>query len=1231
MKNHLAALCGFFIALMAVLIVPLTIAWPADVEITDLTSLTEPATGDILLVIDVSDTSMDSDGTAKQLTIGDLVSSTKLDDLDSPDDNTDLNASILAHGLLPKLSGAATEYLNGAGAWTTPAGAGDVSGPGSSTDGYIPLWSGTGGDTLAAGIANGSTNWNTAYTHSQVVTGNPHSVTKTDIGLSNVENTALSTWAGSSYITALGIIATGTWQGTAVDDAYLSGTPDFYDDITASTTADNADYILIYDDSESDYRKQTRANFLSASGLGDVTGPASSTDNAIARFDGTGGKTLQNSSVTIDDTGNLTIGTGAAGVDYTLTFNGEDNDITITWLEDEGILNFTGYLRMNGLQEISEFSTDGTMAGNSDTAVPTEKAVKTYVDNNAPGGDDDFHNTLGLSATADNADELLIWDDSASAYARQTRATLLTGVSGVGDMTKAVYDTDDDGHADDAETLTGVLSHELGGLEANVSAYDGLVKITGGTTSAVTVTAAGEAILDDANAGAQRTTLGLGDVSTLTKQTTITDSDSYVPTSGAVVDYVKKGLVYDVTAYGATPDSSPYNTDDDAETIQDAIDAAFAVGGGIVFIPEGDYYVAETIIMKPNVYIYGAGRTTTRLERTGDYTTGSYNDTFRAHYWTSATAQTSVSNCGLAGFTIRVETSATDGSDAMTSGAHIWIDIPQNVHLRDLDIYDGYNNIYAKGGDKLYIENINTYYTVPGTTVLYQDSDGNRANSSVTFTLGQVQRDEGSATSDPPNNTDGYLYDSAASFTNDEWNTYWVVMTSGTASGNWYYIYDTVASNSYLVCREYADGGTSTVNLYSDGVRSGDSYKIITASLPSLYIMNGCSIRGGYSSTTLTENSFHITSSDGVWINNTHVANGNNANLYFCPNSVGWDRLDGVYVTNLWSDGPGDGVTGIEFDQPSNAAIHLYGSIKFANTYIGYGTSSSVDGIHFTSTCSYLNDVLFTNTIINAVGEHGVNIDAGKNIRFDGGNIQGCNQSDGTFNGIDIAAGVSYFTINNMQIGHFYIPRTSSTLTAKTKYGINIASGASNYFTITNNRLSGNTTGPLLDKSTGTYKNISGNIPNSLGYGSYAIDFEVIDGANHAWIGVNGNSADNYSAGVMLGSGGTVYSRYHVMPGSSGTTHRAYFDITDTLYFRKLSDSSTLMSLTNGGNLSISGALSKGSGTFKITHPLNEGKWLYHSFIEGPKADLIYRGKVTLVDGKAAVDLDAASNMTPGT
>ncbi len=70
------------------------------------------------------------------------------------------------------------------------------------------------------------------------------------------------------------------------------------------------------------------------------------------------------------------------------------------------------------------------------------------------------------------------------------------------------------------------------------------------------------------------------------------------------------------------------------------------------------------------------------------------------------------------------------------------------------------------------------------------------------------------------------------------------------------------------------------------------------------------------------------------------------------------------------------------------------------------------------------------------------------------------------------------------------------------------------------------------------------------------------------------------------------------------------------------------------GSLSISSSLSKGSGSFRIDHPLpakTETHHLVHSFIEGPQADLIYRGKVTLVGGSATVNVDTAADMTEGT
>ena len=70
------------------------------------------------------------------------------------------------------------------------------------------------------------------------------------------------------------------------------------------------------------------------------------------------------------------------------------------------------------------------------------------------------------------------------------------------------------------------------------------------------------------------------------------------------------------------------------------------------------------------------------------------------------------------------------------------------------------------------------------------------------------------------------------------------------------------------------------------------------------------------------------------------------------------------------------------------------------------------------------------------------------------------------------------------------------------------------------------------------------------------------------------------------------------------------------------------------GNGVFSGSITKGSGSFKIDHPLESKKdthHLVHSFVEAPQADNIYRGKVDLVDGSATVNLDTVSGMTEGT
>ena len=73
--------------------------------------------------------------------------------------------------------------------------------------------------------------------------------------------------------------------------------------------------------------------------------------------------------------------------------------------------------------------------------------------------------------------------------------------------------------------------------------------------------------------------------------------------------------------------------------------------------------------------------------------------------------------------------------------------------------------------------------------------------------------------------------------------------------------------------------------------------------------------------------------------------------------------------------------------------------------------------------------------------------------------------------------------------------------------------------------------------------------------------------------------------------------------------------------------------ISNVGGVTVAGALSKGSGTFDIAHPTKSAPWrLRHSFIEGPKADLIYRGTATIGGGgTVTVDLDAVSGLSAGT
>jgi len=127
--------------------------------------------------------------------------------------------------------------------------------------------------------------------------------------------------------------------------------------------------------------------------VGDASGPGSSTDNAVARFDGTGGKTLQNSTVTIsDDPPVVKIGDGTAE-DTTILFDGNAKDFYVA-LDDTADKLVIGEGSTVGTNSIMTITDDTVTIGDGST-------VDTYLnfDGNAADyriGIDDGTDTLEI-------------------------------------------------------------------------------------------------------------------------------------------------------------------------------------------------------------------------------------------------------------------------------------------------------------------------------------------------------------------------------------------------------------------------------------------------------------------------------------------------------------------------------------------------------------------------------------------------------------------------------------------------------------------------------------------------------------------------------------------------------------------------------------------------------------------------------------------------------------------
>lgn len=126
-----------------------------------------------------------------------------------------------------------------------------------------------------------------------------------------------------------------------------------------------------------------------------------------------------------------------------------------------------------------------------------------------------------------------------------------------------------------------------------------------------------------------------------------------------------------------------------------------------------------------------------------------------------------------------------------------------------------------------------------------------------------------------------------------------------------------------------------------------------------------------------------------------------------------------------------------------------------------------------------------------------------------------------------------------------------------------------------------------------------------------------VEGTSTGGIGVVGYNKNSSFAATT--GGGNTYGVY----GYANTIGGATVPATRYGVYGYATGATTNYAGYFSGNVNITGSIAKGSGTFKIDHPLDpENKYLYHSFVESPDMMNVYNGNTTTdANGYATVTL----------